>query len=53
MIGDARGSVVNEPECLRFDAIQDGGDTNRNWLYKVYRDEAVFQEHLKAPHFIK
>ncbi|MDD9975838.1 MAG: antibiotic biosynthesis monooxygenase, partial [Candidatus Poribacteria bacterium] len=30
-----------------------GADPNRIWLYEVYVDEAAFQEHLKAPHFIK
>ncbi len=53
MIDDADGSMKNEPGCLRFDVIQDGGDPNRIWLYEVYVDEAAFQEHLKTPHFIK
>ena len=53
MLGDAKGSVNDEPGCLRFDVIQDAGDPNRIWLYEVYVDEAAFQEHLKAPHFIK
>lgn len=53
MIEDARGSVNNEPGCLRFDIIQDGNDPNRIWLYEVYRDEAAFQEHLRQPHFIR
>ena len=50
---DARGSVSNEPGCLRFDVIQDGNDPNRIWLYEVYVDEAAFGEHTKAPHFIR
>ncbi len=53
MIEDARGSVNNEPGCLRFDVIQDAGDANRVWLYEVYRDEAAFQAHTQAPHFTK
>ena len=53
MIGDARGSVENEPGCLRFDVIQDISDPDRIWLYEVYKDEAAFQEHLKAPHMLK
>ena len=24
---------------------------HRIWLYEVYKDEAAFQDHLKAPHF--
>ena len=31
MIDDAKGSVANEPGCLRFDVIQDGSDPNRIW----------------------
>ena len=53
MLDDARGSVNNEPGCLRFDVIQDGADSNRIWLYEVYTDEAAFQAHLQTPHFIK
>lgn len=53
IIEDAKGSVNDEPGCLRFDVIQDTGDENRIWLYEVYRDEAAFQAHTQAPHFIK
>ena len=50
---NARGAVSDEPGCLRFDVIQDANDDNRIWLYEVYRDEAAFQAHTQAPHFIK
>ena len=63
MIGDARGSVNDEPGCLRFDVIQDAEDPNRIWLYEVWlftncqgyarRDEDAFHAHTQAPHFIK
>jgi quinol monooxygenase YgiN len=53
MLDDAKGSVNDEPGCLRFDVIQDAADANRIWLYEVYVDEAAFQAHLQAPHFIK
>ena len=53
IIEDAKGSVNDEPGCLRFDVIQDAGDENRIWLYEVYQDEAAFQAHTQAPHFIK
>ena len=53
LIEDARGSVNDEPGCLRFDVIQDASDPNRIWLYEVYTDEAAFQAHTQAPHFIK
>ena len=53
MLDDAKGSVKNEPGCLRFDVIQDGDDPNLIWLYEVYVDEAAFQAHMETPHFIK
>ena len=53
MLGDAQGSVQNEPGCLRFDVIQDSADPNRIWLYEVYVDQAAFKAHLQTPHFIK
>ena len=53
MIGDAKGSVNDEPGCLRFDVIQDAEDENRIWLYEVYKDEDAFHAHTQAPHFIK
>jgi len=53
LIEDARGSVNDEPGCLRFDVIQVANDPNGIWLYEVYRDEAAFQAHTQAPHFIK
>ena len=53
MIADAKGSITNEPGCLRFDVVQDSDDPNRVWLYEVYRDEAAFGAHTQAPHYIR
>jgi quinol monooxygenase YgiN len=53
MLGDARGSVKNEPGCLRFDVIQDEENPNRIYLYEVYKDKAAFEAHRTMPHFIK
>ena len=53
MIADARGSVNDEPGCLRFDIIQDAAEPNRIWLYEAYKDAAAFEEHKKTPHFLK
>lgn len=53
MLGDAMGSVRDEPGCLRFDVIQDEADPNRIYLHEVYKDKAAFEAHTKAPHFIK
>ena len=43
MVLDAKGSVENEPGCLRFDVVQDGDDPNRIWLYEVYKGRGGFR----------
>ena len=53
LLDDARGSVNDEPGCLRFDVVQDAADANRVWLYEAYKDEAAFHAHTLAPHYIK
>lgn len=51
--GDAEGSVRDEPDCFRFDILQDSETASRFYLYEVYRDEAAFEVHLQTPHFLK
>lgn len=53
MLADARGSVRDEPGCVRFDVIQDEKEPNRIYLYEVYKDRAAFDYHLTTPHFLK
>jgi (4S)-4-hydroxy-5-phosphonooxypentane-2,3-dione isomerase len=50
---DAKGSVKNEPGCLRFDVVQSQQDPCEVWFYEVYRDRAAFEAHTKTPHFLK
>lgn len=52
MLEDARGSVRDEPGCIRFDVIQDEKNPNRIYLYEVYADRAAFDRHLTTPHFL-
>ena len=52
MIDDAKGSVNDEPGCLRFDVMQDGEDPDKIWLHEVYQDEAAVAAHQVAPHFL-
>ena len=52
MLEDARSSLANEPGCLRFDVVQDLGDSNRIHLYEVFRDEAAIEAHRQAPHAV-
>ena len=51
MLEDARGSVRNEPGCLRFDVLQDDQEPNTLHLYEVYRDQSALEAHRQAPHY--
>lgn len=53
LLEEAKVVASDEPGCLRFNVIQDAGDSNRIWLYEVFTDEAAFQAHTKAPHVTK
>jgi autoinducer 2-degrading protein len=53
-LGDAQGSVRDEPGCLRFDMHQSTSDPNTFHLYEVYENQdAHMQAHRNAPHYIK
>ncbi len=53
MLGDAIGSVRDEPGCYRFDVFQDEEDANTIYLNEVYKDKAALEAHTKMPHFLK
>ena len=53
LVVNASSAVRDEPGCSRFDVIQDANDANKIWVYEVYDDEAAFQAHTQAPHFLK
>ncbi|TFG85355.1 MAG: antibiotic biosynthesis monooxygenase [Spirochaetales bacterium] len=43
-----------EPDCLRFDVLQNPEELNRFTLCEAYPDEATFSEvHRKTPHFAR
>jgi len=48
---DALGSEGDEPDCLRFNVLQDEQDQNVYYFYEVYRDEAALEAHRAAPHY--
>jgi autoinducer 2-degrading protein len=53
-LGDAQGSVRDEPGCLRFDMHQSTSDPNTFHLYEVYENEdALANGHRNAPHYVK
>ena len=52
-LGDAQGSVRDEPGCFRFDMLQADSDPNRFHLFEVYADAAALDAHRFAPHYTK
>ncbi len=53
-LGDAQGSVRDEPGCLRFDMHQSTTDPNTFHLYEVYENQdAHLNAHRSAPHYQK
>jgi autoinducer 2-degrading protein len=50
---DAKGSIGNEPGCLRFDVLRDEADPSKIYLYEVYADKAAFEAHGKTSHIAK
>jgi autoinducer 2-degrading protein len=49
-VGDARGSVLTEPGCRRFDVIQDNNDPTMVAFTEVYDDAAAFEDHKTRVH---
>ena len=52
-LGDARGSVGDEPGCYRFDVLEDDSDPDLVHLYEVYEDQAALDAHRKMPHYAR
>jgi (4S)-4-hydroxy-5-phosphonooxypentane-2,3-dione isomerase len=50
---DAVSSVRDEPGCVDFQVLQDGGDADTYYFYEVYRDEEAMQAHRQTPHFAR
>lgn len=48
---DARGSLADEPGCLRFDVLADPGDPLRFHLNEAYADEAALELHRTGENF--
>lgn len=48
---DALGSERDEPDCARFNVLQDTEDDAVYYFYEVYKDEAAVDAHRAAPHY--
>jgi quinol monooxygenase YgiN len=53
MLDNAEQSRTLEPGCDRFDVCVPAGETDRVFLYEVYKDEGAFAAHLKTEHFLR
>jgi (4S)-4-hydroxy-5-phosphonooxypentane-2,3-dione isomerase len=53
IVENARASLRDEPGCKRFDVLRSSDSPNSVFLYEVYVDEAAFEAHRKAPHYLK
>ncbi len=50
---DNAENTRNEPGNLRFDVLQAEEDTNRFFLYEVYRKKEDFAAHQKTEHYLR
>jgi quinol monooxygenase YgiN len=49
----ARAAVKVEPGVLALQAVQDKAHPELFTVFEVYASEEAYQQHLKAPHFLK
>ena len=51
LLKNARASR-GEPGCRRFDVLRAPGEDDSVTLYESYDDEAAFESHQRAPHYL-
>ena len=52
MIQQANDSLKKEKDCYYFDVCFDKENTNRVFLYEIYKDKNAFDVHLNSSHYI-
>ncbi len=52
MVRNAEDSLQREEGCHRFDVMTVENDPDQIVLYEIYQDEAAFNEHCRAEHFM-
>jgi len=50
---NAQLSLARERDCRRFDIIEPAQRPDEVWLYEIYANPGAFDDHLKAPHFLR
>ena len=51
MVQNARSSLDEEPDCIRFDIYQSPTDLCEIFLHEQYTNQAAFDFHLQTPHY--
>lgn len=52
-IEEGKASVLDEPDCYRFEILRDKNDQNRICFIEVFKNEQALQAHYETPHFSK
>ena len=52
VLQQAKDSLNNEEKCLIFDVCYDEKNTNKVFLYEIYKDKEAFDYHLKSDHYL-
>lgn len=53
LIAANAAASLTEPGCRRFDVCTDPAAPERVLLYEIYDDDAAFDAHLRAPHYLQ
>jgi len=53
LIGANARASRTEPGCRQFDVCTDPSAPDRVTLYEIYDDDAAFEAHLRAPHYLE
>jgi len=52
MLQQANDSLKKEKDCYHFDVCFDKENTNRVFLYEIYKDKNAFDVHINSSHYI-
>ena len=52
VLQQAKDSLNNEEKCFTFDVCFDEKNTNKVFLYEIYKDKNAFDEHLNSSHYL-
>ena len=52
VLQQAKDSLNNEEKCFTFDVSFDEKNTNKVFLYEIYKDKNAFDYHLKSDHYL-